>query len=478
MRPAIVKLNVGKKEFPVFGGIFPVGRWRLVRHRNPREQGAGLRLVRRKKNEWFQRNARLYLGSVAIESLAHGAFGVVQGLYIIALGLDETVLGLILSGRMLATAVASLPAGIISDKIGRKPVLIVGGILTTVGYLGMALSSSPLSMVIYSCIIGISQACRETSGAPLLAESSTPKDRARLFGVNFSIGNFVGMAGSLFGGAMPKQLAWLGQITAFRLSLAVFATITLLGVLPTYKMKKMQGIDGELSAADVAIPATDLDAKDELATDLDGETSFSGSKKFFYGAAGEIKSLFSIVKGEGVGNLLMYTILIGFGAGLVVPFSNVFLSGKLRIDIALVGMILSFNHGATALAGLITPYLAEKYGKIKTVVGTQLASIPFLLLIALPPNIYLVSIALFIRSALMNMSSPVASNFSMEIVPPNQRGKISSLMRISDNIARALSAVAAGYIMSRWNYEIPYFFTAILYFGASMLYWRSFKDYQ
>jgi len=72
------------------------------------------------------------------------------------------------------------------------------------------------------------------------------------------------------------------------------------------------------------------------------------------------------------------------------------------------------------------------------------------------------------------MSNPVASNFSMEIVEADKRGKISSLMRISDNVARALSAYAAGYIMSRYNYEVPYFITAVLYLLASIAYWKAF----
>jgi predicted MFS family arabinose efflux permease len=121
--------------------------------------------------------------------------------------------------------------------------------------------------------------------------------------------------------------------------------------------------------------------------------------------------------------------------------------------------------------------LAERFGKVATVVGTQVASIPFLLLIALPPNVYLVSFALFMRSALMNMSNPVASTFSMEIVGADRRGKMSSLSRIADNITRSASAAVAGYIMANWSYEAPYFFTAALYLMASVVYWRAFRNW-
>jgi MFS family permease len=138
------------------------------------------------KRMGFQRNANLYLASVSMSSLAQGAYGVIQGLYILAMGFDDSVLGTILSARMLSGAIGALPAGMLSDRIGRKPVLVAAGLLTTVGYLGMAVSSSAGLMIFFSCIVGIAQVCQQTSGAPLLAESSTAEDRARLFGVNFS----------------------------------------------------------------------------------------------------------------------------------------------------------------------------------------------------------------------------------------------------------------------------------------------------
>jgi MFS family permease len=405
----------------------------------------------------FQENANLYLKSIMMSSLAQGAYGVIQGLYILSLGFDESILGTILSARMLAAAFASIPAGIISDTKGRRPVLIAGGILTTVGYTGMALSSSPLSMILFSCVVGVAQACQMTSGAPLMAETSSPEERPSLFGVNFSLSMFANMAGSLIGGFLPQQLGFMGQVTAFRVSLALFSIVTLIGVFPVYKIVERQ-LHLEEGKKD---PSVHVDVGDEESSALEK-------------AKVELKGLVDVMRNRDVLILLAYSVLIGFGAGLVVPFFNVFLSGKLQVDSGVVGLILSLSQGATAIAGLIAPILANKYGKVKTVVGTQLASIPFLLLIALPPNIYLVSFALFMRSALMNMSNPVASNFSMEIVEADKRGKISSLMRISDNIARSLSAYTAGYIMSRYNYEIPYFITAVLYFLASVIYWKGF----
>ncbi len=402
----------------------------------------------------FQRNANLYLATISMSSLAQGAYGVIQGLYILAMGFDETVLGTILSARMMAAAVGAIPAGMISDRLGRKPVLVAAGVLTTIGYLGMAISSTPGMMIVFSCIVGVAQVCQATSGAPLLAESSTGKDRAKLFGVNFSLSMFVSMVGSMLGGFLPKQMAGWGTVPAFKFSLVAFSLVTLVGVIPAARIR-------ESKRAGV------------------GEVAFNDSQERRKAIRAEVKaefsSLIATARERDVLNLLSYNLIIGFGAGLVIPFFNVFLSQKLHVDTAMVGLILSLSQGATALAALLAPVLANRYGKVATVVGTQIASVPFLLLIALPPNVYLVTVALFMRSSLMNMSSPVASNFSMEIIDASRRGKMSSLMRISDNVSRSFSAAVAGVMMSRLGYEVPYFFTATLYLIASYVYWRAFR---
>lgn len=397
----------------------------------------------------FQKNAKLYLWSIAASGLGQGACGVIQGLYVMALGFDEALLGVILSTRMLAAAVAAVPAGILSDRIGRKPVLVAGGILSAVGVFGQALAPSKGLMLLYSCLMGVSMACQATAGAPLLAESSTLEDRQKLFGVNFSLSMIASMVGSMAGGFLPSRLGMLGEVGAYRASLATFGVFSAASVFPAMAIRegKKRSDNGPRSA-----------------------------KEMLARAGEEVVSLCETAINKDVVSFLSYSMLIGFGAGMVVPFFNVFLSKKLRLPTSQVGFILSLSQGATAVAGFISPILAQKYGKVRTVVMTQLASVPFLLLIALPGKLYPVAFSLFMRSALMNMSNPVASGFSMEIIPPEKRGRVSSLMRIADNISRSLSAAVAGRIMAFWSYEVPYFFTAILYILASTVYWRAFKD--
>ena len=157
-----------------------------------------------------------------------------------------------------------------------------------------------------------------------------------------------------------------------------------------------------------------------------------------------------------------------------------YLKYKVNATTEQVGIIMSLAMAAMGIGGLITPVMAQRYGRIKTIITCQIVSIPFLMLIAMPPSIIVVSIALFIRNALMNMSGPIVNNMAMELVKGPERPIFASINNISVNLSRALSAVIAGVIMNHLanGYELPYFITAIMYLAATLYFYKSFKTFE
>jgi len=181
-----------------------------------------------------------------------------------------------------------------------------------------------------------------------------------------------------------------------------------------------------------------------------------------------------LLKSVLVKDVFIYNTLIGFGAGLVIPFFNIFLTQRLKAPTYMVGIVLSTSQVGMAIAGLLAPFLIFKLGKVKSVVVSQLVSIPFLLMIALPQSLGIVILSFLLRSAFMNMSNPISSCFTMEITPIEQRASVASLVGMAQNMSRAASAILGGWLMEKTNYSVPYFITAILYLLASIFYWKVF----
>lgn len=379
-------------------------------------------------------NTKVILLTSFITTLSTGAFNMLFGIVVLQLGRGEGFLGEILAMGLLATGVLSLPVGILADSWGKKRTLLLALGLTGAGLLGQA--TFPLGNLTlgFSILFGIGQAMLGVATLPILMEISIPENRAQLFSLNFSISMAGLVLGSLFAGKAPDFFSPQWTLIGFALLQAVALIIAL-------RLSEVKTIPGYHLQTIVKL-------------------------KHFSKL---------LLKSTLIKDVFIYNTLIGFGAGLVIPFFNIFLTQRLKAPTYMVGIVLSVSQVGMVLAGLIAPYLILKMGKVKSVVVSQLVSIPFLLMIALPQSLGIVILSFLLRNAFMNMSYPISSCFTMEITPPELRASVASLVGMSQNLSRAASAIFGGWLMEKTNYSVPYFFTAILYLTASIFYWKVFS---
>lgn len=391
----------------------------------------------------FSRNARLYLGGSFISNIVVGAFGTLLNLYVLSLGYPKTFVGTLVSVQMFAAGFGALPAGMICDRVGRRKSLMFAALAICAGTLGLAWSSAAPFLIGYEIVYGFGFAFLSVTVAPFLMENSGAAERGHLFGLNFASHMAASMIGNVSSGSIADLLTpIMGKLPAYRATLSMFAVLTA-GAAFCYLLIREPRSEGD------------------------------GTYKRRALTSGLIEGIHL----PAVRNLIIYNGLIGLGAGMIVPFFNVFLSEKLSLSATSVGTIQALAQIPTALASLAAPLLVARKGKVRSVVGTQLCSVPFLLMIALPPSMAIVTVSYFIRNALMNMSNPIASNLSMEIVPPGARAAVSSLTRMANDGMRSISALGAGYMMTHISLESPYFVTCGVYLAASAFYYKAFVKY-
>ena len=111
-----------------------------------------------------------------------------------------------------------------------------------------------------------------------------------------------------------------------------------------------------------------------------------------------------------------------------------------------------------------------------TVVGTELFSIPFFLLLALSQNLGWALVAFWMRAALMNMNHPVSTAFSMSTVPREEQAVTNSVRELCWNIAWMASTHFGGALIQARGYAPPMFITMGLYAIAAALFYRFFHD--
>jgi MFS family permease len=104
------------------------------------------------------------------------------GLSIIAIPLAYAVLNVIYG-------LLSLPAGILSDKVGRIPMITLGWTVYGICYLGFALAQSAWQVWPLFALYGIFYAASEGVGRALIADAVGPEARGKAYGVyNMVIG--------------------------------------------------------------------------------------------------------------------------------------------------------------------------------------------------------------------------------------------------------------------------------------------------
>jgi predicted MFS family arabinose efflux permease len=117
--------------------------------------------------------------------------------------------------------------------------------------------------------------------------------------------------------------------------------------------------------------------------------------------------------------------------------------------------------------------LRRKFGFIRTVVFTELASIPFMLILSYTANLSVAFWAFIFRGALMNMAQPVSTTFAMETVAEEDHGLINSLATIAWTGSWAISAQVGGIIIEKHGF-VPSFLLAIVLYAASAVLYYSF----
>lgn len=198
----------------------------------------------------------------------------------------------------------------------------------------------------------------------------------------------------------------------------------------------------------------------------------------------EIKSNLKKLMKKNTVVYLIYWGLTNFGMGLFTSYFTVFLNRVLYIDKATSSLLVSISYGAMVIFMLFTDKCVKKFGQVVTLVGTSLMAIPFMLLIAQGDRfgnnmVWVVGISLFMRAGLMNLSSPIDSSFSMEIVEPELRPIYASII----NFIAGIASIISGYYTGKYlfvnleGYREAYYIAAGIYGVASLIFILNFMKY-
>ena len=390
----------------------------------------------------FSRNARLFLIGIFFVGLNVSIFSLLLNLYFKEMGFTEDLIGEILSLGAWGTTLISLPAALILPRFRVKKVLIVSVVLAGILSLLQAGLTERSWLLFASLVLGMTSSIARVVSAPFLMQNSTPKERTYLFSLHFGTYLVAAIVGSLGGGYLPDLFSHLtlSKVVAFRCSLFLSAGLSFLSLIPFL----------------LITPETRSIKRFEL-------------KKHWN------KELLT-ERGLLLLRICLPFFVLGLGAGLVIPFLNLYFRERFDLSTSTIGVYFSLLQIFMLGGILLGPLLSKKFGMIKTIVGTQLSSIPFMAVLAFTYRLPLAVSSFLFRGALMNMSQPIFTNFAMVKVKEEEQTLTNAFLMLSWSLSWAFSANLGGRLIKLYSFTIPLLITIGLYIISSVLYYLFFSN--
>src|SRR5690348_301975 len=189
----------------------------------------------------YSRNVNLILLYTLGKGLQIFIAQVTTNLYVYSLGYPKEFIGLFTAMPAIAALFAGIPLGFLADRIGRKPLLLISGVLNPLALVAIGLSTSAPSLLIFSFLNGVFGSAYWVTILPILTESTSDDEQVGVLAVNSFLLLGVGAIGSLIGGIIPEAISLIIHQPALspiplRFGLLAAATVTFLPVLPLFTL--------------------------------------------------------------------------------------------------------------------------------------------------------------------------------------------------------------------------------------------------
>lgn len=386
----------------------------------------------------FSPNARNFLLLTFLLSFAQSIFSLVFNLYILKLGYTRDFLGTLGAIPSLTVAGLAIPLAVFTGSVPARKILLASLGLSLAAMAGMALFAGRLPLMFFSVLSGASAALLAITAFPLMARNSSEQERQHLFSFQFAASMLAGFAGNLASGWLT---GFCGSVlaggdesaAAYRATMLAACALLLAAGLPALKIKEQ------------TVPA--------------GKSAGSAFSGLALGPA------FIVLAPQ---------LVIAFGAGMIMPYLNVFFKSGFDLHIASLGFYMSLIPLAMAAGALVGPWLVTKIGRVKAMIAFQSLSIPFLATMGFSGFLLPTVLATFARTLLMNASWPVYSVFMLSHFPAGQQPAASALYTAGWNLANALAARLSGRLQMDFGFTLPFLITITCYSAATLFLSRRF----
>lgn len=377
----------------------------------------------------------LYLPAVIL-ALGHGIATPAIPVFAKSFGTGFGIASLVIVVYSLGSLISTIPTGFLLDKVGRRPILLSGPILTAVSSLLIATAHSFPALLIYRFIGGWAQQMWRQSRLAIIADTGRKRERGR------QMTGLVAMesAGRLLGPALGGLLGGRN----IRIPFIVHGILSLAAVLPSIRLVRET-------------------APTRTQSSSEGEESIPGTKAFLISLLNiQYLSFFSaqffatMARGALWGGTLLLYAAYAYDVG---PETL----GLLSAGTGLVGIPITLFAG----------YLMDRFGRKTTIVPGFALTATGLVFMALSAHWHW-SLSIFIVIfiwvyAAQSITSGNMQVLGADIAPESARGRFFGVWRMIGGFGHLLSPAIFALLAEQVAYTASFSFLSLCGFAAAAI---------
>ena len=389
-------------------------------------------------------DAKLLMASRGIRSFAFSYLNVVFAIYLDRLGYSTVTIGIVFSVAYLSGAVLTAIWGYLSDRYGRRKILVLLALLTIVSNMILIYFSSLFFILLAVIIANVGAGGSGGGGSgggpfnpveeALLAEKCQPENRNQIFALNSCVGSIMGSLGAL-GAGVPQYLQerwkW-GAISSYKplFILTILFSIVLLFVY--------RSISEELQPR-------------------------------------RTEKRISRTSGVFVTKMSLLSLVDNFGAGMAGSLIPYWFFLRFGVELKSLGILFFASYLLAALSFLSAPIIARYLGVVRTMAFSHGIASLIYLSIPFAPAFAIAAVLLSIRSYFAYMDNPLRASFTMAMVKANERGSAAGVTSLARTIPFGISPTISTYLMQSVSLTLPLFIGGGLQLANDVAFFLMFR---
>ncbi|MBT2408360.1 MULTISPECIES: MFS transporter [unclassified Streptomyces] len=347
-------------------------------------------------------------------------------------GYSASFAGLVVALHGLGGVASSLVAGVMTDRLGRRPTLLAAQASTAFSVALLGFMEHPAAIAAVALLVGMTSNASRPAVQAMMADIVRPEDRVRAFALNYWAIN-LGFAASATAAGMIAEYSYLAGF------LGEAALTLVCAVLVFLKLPESRPVapGGAAVSQDAADPATGL-----------GTVLRDGR---FMGVVG-LSFLISLVFTQG-----MVGLPVAMGAAGFSP-------GDYGLVIAANGLLI------VVLQIPVTRFIEHRDPRKLLVVSALLAGYGFALTaFAGPLWAYALTVCVWTLAEIVN--SPTQMGLVVRLSPVDGRGRYQGMYTMSWAVASLVAPLMAGFVIDRFGERWLWGGTGLLGTVAALGYW-------